>query len=98
TMVPPSALSGSVVGLPAESSAQPSGIFSPRCFAATTLPRATLDNDRSITSGEPPGRGQANAIGLVPNTGLEPPHGAIAAGVLTNISATKPASANRSTG
>ena len=86
-----SAASGSVVGLPAASSAQPSGIFSPRCFAVMTLPRATLDSDRSITSGARPGSGQANATGLVPNTGFEPPHGAIAPGVLTNISATRPA-------
>ena len=35
-----------------------------------TLPRATFDSDRSITSGARPGSGQANAIGLVPNTAL----------------------------
>ena len=63
-----------------------------------TLPRATFDSDRSITSGARPGSGQANATGLVPNTGFEPPHGAIAPGVLANISATRPLSASRSTG
>ena len=55
---------------PSSSSAQPSGIVSPRCFAVMTLPRATFDSDRSITSGARPGSGQANATGLVPNTGL----------------------------
>ena len=62
------------------------------------LPRATFDSDRSMTSGARPGRGQAKATGLVPNTALDPPHGAIAPGVLTNISATSPFPANRSTG
>ena len=46
---PARAESGSVVGLPFLSTAQPSGIFSPRCFDAMTLPRATFDSDRSIT-------------------------------------------------
>ena len=44
------------------------------------LPRATLESDRSIVSGARLGRGQANATGLVPNTGCEPPHGAMAEG------------------
>ena len=46
------------------------GCVSPRCFAVMMLPRATFDSDRSITSGARPGSGQANATGLVPNTGL----------------------------
>ena len=46
------------------------GMFSPRCFAVMMLPRATFDSDRSITSGARPGSGQANATGLVPNTGF----------------------------
>ena len=97
-MVPRKAASGSVVGSPASSRAQPSGIRSPRCFAARMLPRATLDSDRSTTIGARPGKGQAKAIGLVPNNACAPPQGAIAAGVLAKRSATSPASARRSTG
>ena len=40
----------------------------------------------------------ANAMGLVPNTGSRPPHGAIAPGVLANSNATRPFRASASHG
>jgi hypothetical protein len=97
TMVPSSAAAASVVGLPAPSSAQPSGIGSSLCPAAMILPRATLLTDRSITMGSAPGTGAAKAIGLVPNSACAPPQGAIAPGVLTSIIATSPWRASSST-
>ena len=98
TIVPASAASGSVVGRPSASSAQPTGIGSPRALAATMAPRATAEVDRSTTIGARPGSGQAKAIGLVPKVGRDPPHGAIAAGVLANRIATSPRAASASTG
>jgi hypothetical protein len=61
------------------------------------LPRATLLSERSITSGVPELRGAAKAMGLVPNSALLPPQGAIAAGLLANMMPTSPRSARRST-
>lgn len=39
-------------------------------------PRAIALVAKSNTNGTPPGRGHANAIGFVPNTGSLPPSGA----------------------
>ena len=100
---PTSATLGSVVTRPSGSSAQSSGIGSPALAASTTLPRATVDTDRSITSGGrfspsgPSARGQAKAIGLVPYSAVAPPQGAIAAGVLEKASAISPRLAASST-
>ena len=53
SMAPPSAALASVVGLPSLSTAQPSGIGSPFLEAIMILPRATLESDRSTTTGSP---------------------------------------------
>ena len=97
-MVPRSAASGSVVGLPCCVERPAFGNFLAALLrrhdvAARHLRQRQVDHQRRR-----PGSGQANATGLVPNTAREPPHGAIAPGVLTNISATRPLSASRSTG
>jgi len=61
------------------------------CFAATiTLPRAASDNDRSMTSGASPRRGNTAAMGLVPKIGVRPPAGGMADGELPNASPTIP--------
>ncbi len=86
-----------MVGRPSASTAQPSGIGSPRCLAETMLPRATFDRERSTTTGSRPGRGQAKAMGLVPNTARLPFQGAMAAGVLAKSRATRPRLARSST-
>ena len=55
------------------------------------LPRATTDMARSITrGGAPPGRGQANAMGLVPMAGALPPQKGMALGALPKTSAISP--------
>src|SRR6185312_5964877 len=87
TMVPASALAGSVVGLPSTSSAQPCGIASPRCLAAMMLPRATFDTERSTTTGGRPVSGAAKAMGLVPKAALPPPQGAMALGMVAGDAA-----------
>lgn len=97
TIDPERAASGSVVALPSAPSAQPSGIGCPVFSAFITLPRATRESDRSMTSGGAPARGAAKAMGLVPKIGSLAPHGAIAAGVLATITATSPSRANLST-
>jgi hypothetical protein len=61
------------------------------------LPRATLLNEASMTSAGPSPRGTAKAIGLVPKTPRDPPHGAMAAGELEKASPTSPWSASHST-
>ncbi|MCY1452161.1 hypothetical protein D9M71_690640 [compost metagenome] len=95
---PRSAACASVVGWPASSNAQPSGIGLP-CFAATMiLPRATSDNDRSITTGAWPRRGNTAAMGLVPNSGRRPPQPGIAAGELPMAMPTMPTRATASSG
>ena len=91
TMVPCSAASGSVVGLPSASSAQPSGIGSPllprrQDVAARHLRERQVDDER-----RPAGSGQAKAIGLVPNTARAPPQGAMAAGELAKSERHQPA-------
>jgi hypothetical protein len=93
TIVPFSAASASVVWLPSTSSAQFGGISRPAFFAAMTFPRATLDSDRSITSGGAPATGVAKAMGLVPKTGWLAPHGAMALGAFAIMIAISPASA-----
>jgi hypothetical protein len=55
-----------------------------------TLPRATFDSDRSITSGGAPATGVAKAMGLVPKTGWLAPHGAMALGALAIMIAISP--------
>jgi len=94
-IMPLSACSGSVVGAPPASVAQPSGIASRFCAAAMIFPRATVESERSTTMGSPPATGAANATGLVPKSGRVPPQGAMAAGVLANIKPTSPSAANR---
>ena len=96
-MDPSKAASGSVVGWPSLSKAQPSGISPPDFLAFMTLPRATTDSDRSMTRGGPFSRGVAKAIGLVPNRGSRPPQGAIALGVFATIRPIIPAAAIFST-
>jgi hypothetical protein len=63
---------------------------SPFWAATMILPRATWDSDRSIISGSPSRRGNMAAMGLVPNSGALPPHGAMAAGELPKASPTMP--------
>ncbi len=84
---------GSVVGLPSRSKAQPSGIDWPAFAAAISLPRATSDSDRSISSGSALWRGKTAAIGSVPKIGCFPPAAGIAAGELEKPSPTMPAAA-----
>ena len=96
-IAPASAAAGSVVGLPSASKAQSAGMVSPFCRAAMTLPRATLESDRSTTTGSSSSKGAAKATGFVPRSAVFPPHGAMAAGVLANISATSPWHASSST-
>ena len=86
---------GSVVALPCRSSAQPSGIFSPRRIAIMILPRTTVVSARSITIGFCLSRGNTAATGLVPKSAFFPPQGGIAAGELVNA---KPASRAWATG
>jgi hypothetical protein len=90
---PSSAALASVVGLPSASSAQPSGIGSPFLAATITLPRATSDRLRSISSGSPARRGNAAATGLVPKIGCRPPAAGMAAGELAKPRPTMPAAA-----
>ena len=87
----------SVVGRPCSSTAQSAGMGSPRCPAVRILPRATWLRAMSTTIGGASRCGAAKASGLVPNRARLPPQGAIALGVLPNASATRPASASRST-
>ena len=87
----------SVVGRPCSSTAQSAGMGSPRCPAVRILPRATWLSAISTTIGGASRCGAAKASGLVPNRARLPPQGAIALGVLPNASATRPASASRST-
>ena len=65
----------------------------PSRAATMSLPRATSDRLRSITSGGASRRGNAAAIGLVPKSARLPPHMGIAAGELPKASPTSPASA-----
>ncbi len=69
----------------------PSGIALPSFAATISLPRATSDSDRSISSGAPARRGNTAAIGLVPKSGRLPPAAAMAAGELPIASPTSPA-------
>ena len=62
-----------------------------------TLPRATMESDRSITSGGPSPRGAAKATGLVPKIGVRAPQGAIAGGALATMMAISPRAASFST-
>ena len=74
SMTPRSAVAGSVVGRPASSSAQPSGIGSPRSAARRTWPRAAMLLAMSSTQGARSGpAGTATAIGLVPSRGAREP-------------------------
>ena len=88
SMAPPSAASASVVGSPAASTAQPSGIFLPALAASMILPRATSLSAMSITSGSSSRRGKAAATGLVPSKARRPPGTGMAAGELVKASAT----------
>ena len=63
---PASAASGSVVGRPSASMAQPSGNARPSRLWIMISPRALMLEDWSKTSGGRPSRGQAKAMGLVP--------------------------------
>jgi len=94
---PRRAAAASFVGLPSASKAQPSGRFAPIFARSMISPRATTLEDWSITIGSAPATGEAKAIGLVPNSGVMPPHGAMDAGALTNPRATSPSRARRST-
>src|SRR6185503_17237314 len=84
---------GSVVGLPCRSSAQPSGMRSPRRIAIMMRPRTTVVRARSITIGGFPLLGKTAATGLVPKRAFLPPHAGIAAGELVKAKPAMPASA-----
>ncbi|QYU71103.1 hypothetical protein J4558_17260 [Leptolyngbya sp. 15MV] len=72
SIIPPIAAFASVVGLPAASSAQPSGIARPSFAASRIFPRATSLSARSITRGSASRRGKAAATGLVPISARRP--------------------------
>src|SRR5271169_494048 len=96
-MVPFSAAAGSVVGHPAASSAQPSGIGSPARTRFITSLLATTLALWSMTKRAPPApSGTASDHGLVPSAGLGAPQGAMEAGALVKPRATRPALAIRS--
>ncbi len=94
---PASAASGSVVGWPSGPIAQPSGMDLPSRLCSWISPRAVAAEAWSNTIGGRPSRGQANAIGLVPNSGLVPPAGATVLVAAVKANATRPCSARRST-
>ena len=73
------------MGWPDASNAQPWGIDSPFFAATKILPRATADNDISITKGSLALTGKLAAIGFVPKIAFLPPTIGIAAGVLPNM-------------
>ena len=93
SIIPSRPCFGSVVGWPSRSTAQSGGIGFPSRAATRSLPRATTESDRSITTGGSPWRGKMAAIGLVPKIGRRPSQAGIAAGELLKASATRFAAA-----
>ncbi len=79
---PVKADSGSVVGRPLSSIAQPSGILLPCCAAAIIFPLAMILVDKSIITGISSPVRNPNAIGFVPKKDTLPPQGAIPEGEL----------------
>src|SRR5580765_4479208 len=76
--VPARAAAASVVGSPSGESAQPSGILSPRFWAAMMLPLAIMEVAKSILTGKPLPVGNDAAIGFVPKKAWQAPSGDIA--------------------
>jgi hypothetical protein len=70
---PSSARLGSVSGRPWRSIIQPSGICSPRCALALTLPKAATVVAMSSTTGSSSLAGMATAMGLVDSSISSPP-------------------------
>ena len=93
-MEPAMAAVGSVVGLPALSNAQCAGMGCPVAAAVARFTKAVAEDDESRISGAPV-RGAAIDQGFVPKNGVRPPHGAMVADALANISAISPRLANR---
>ena len=94
TIEPVNPCSGSLVGLPSASRAQPKGIDSPCSIALFNVVQETSVVDwstRNATS--PSGAGTAKEIGLVPMTGMFPPGGATTGATLVAPNASKPARA-----
>src|SRR5207247_3501944 len=73
---PPAAASGSSVGFPAASSADPAGNRPPAPWMVRTSEPASVLVARSTSSGPPDGVGHPNARGFVPSTARVPPNGA----------------------
>ncbi|MNE46283.1 hypothetical protein D3C80_1406100 [compost metagenome] len=88
---------GSVVGSPLASTPMPSGSCWPARAAICTSPWAMALVAMSKTIGSCSAQGAANAMGLVPNSGLRAPCGTTQVMLLTTLRATRPSSANGST-
>src|SRR5256712_11132560 len=92
---PPAAASGSSVGFPAESSADPAGNRPRAPWMVRTSEPASVLVARSTRSVAPDGVGHPNASGLVPRTARVPPNGATLGKALLQVKPTQPASAAR---
>ncbi|MNE63919.1 hypothetical protein D3C80_1592980 [compost metagenome] len=97
SIAPLRAASASVVGLPAASIAQPSGMALPALRYSSISPRAEALVAKSKMKGFLPSRGQPKANGLVPKEGFVPPAGATQQWLGVTAKETSPASAKAST-